>query len=31
MKPTILTDEAVEKIEACISDFKSGYKPVEQT
>jgi F-type H+-transporting ATPase subunit alpha len=26
-----LSDEAVEKIEACISDFKSGYKNVEQT
>jgi len=24
-----LTDEVVEKIEACIADFKSGYKPVE--
>lgn len=24
-----LTDEVVEKLEACISDFKSGYKPVE--
>ena len=23
-----LTDEAVQKIEACIKDFKSGYKPV---
>lgn len=23
-----LTDEVVEKIEACIQDFKSGYKPV---
>jgi F-type H+-transporting ATPase subunit alpha len=25
-----LTDEVVEKIEACIQAFKSGYKPVEQ-
>ncbi|MGI9474941.1 MAG: F0F1 ATP synthase subunit alpha [Rubripirellula sp.] len=25
-----LTDEVVEKIEACIADFKSGYKPVVQ-
>jgi len=24
-----LTDEVVEKLEACINDFKSGYKPVE--
>jgi len=24
-----LTDEVVEKIEACIAEFKSGYKPVE--
>jgi F-type H+-transporting ATPase subunit alpha len=24
-----LTDEIAEKIEACIKDFKSGYKPVE--
>ena len=24
-----LTDEVTEKIEACINDFKSGYKPVE--
>ncbi len=24
-----LTDEIVEKIEACIKDFKHGYKPVE--
>ncbi|QDT03806.1 ATP synthase subunit alpha [Rubripirellula lacrimiformis] len=24
-----LTDEITEKIEACIKDFKSGYKPVE--
>jgi F-type H+-transporting ATPase subunit alpha len=25
-----LTDEVSEKIEACIKDFKSGYKPVEK-
>ena len=25
-----LTDEVAEKLEACIKDFKSGYKPVEQ-
>ena len=24
-----LSDDVVEKIEACINDFKSGYKPVE--
>ena len=24
-----LTDEVVTKIEACIKDFKSGYKPIE--
>ena len=26
-----ISDEVVEKIEACISAFKSGYKNVEQT
>jgi F-type H+-transporting ATPase subunit alpha len=26
-----LSDEVVSKIEACIKDFKSGYKPVEST